>query len=105
MAISKGDTIPEATFMYVPWTPELEDGAACGAPAKINTHKEFKGKKVVIIAVPGAYTPTWCVICDLRLWWIRIRVSQSGHAELSFAPSLSHVNHIPPFVKQAAAVS
>ncbi|PWN50607.1 Redoxin-domain-containing protein [Violaceomyces palustris] len=69
-AISKGDTIPNTTFTYVPWTPELEGGKACGAPTKIQTHDEFKGKKVVIVSVPGAYTPT------------------------------CHVNHIPPFIQK-----
>ncbi|EST05234.1 Redoxin [Kalmanozyma brasiliensis GHG001] len=68
--ISKGDQIPNSTFMYVPYTPELADGAACGAPTKVQTHEAFKGKKVVIVAVPGAYTPT------------------------------CHVNHIPPYIKQ-----
>ncbi|CDS00459.1 hypothetical protein [Sporisorium scitamineum] len=72
-AISKGEQIPNTTFMYVPWAPELADGTACGAPTKVQTHEAFKGKKVVIVAVPGAYTPT------------------------------CHVNHIPPYIKQAEA--
>ncbi|ETS62125.1 hypothetical protein PaG_03686 [Moesziomyces aphidis] len=71
--ISKGEQIPNSTFMYVPFTSELADGTACGAPTKVQTHEAFKGKKVVIIAVPGAYTPT------------------------------CHVNHIPPFIKQVDA--
>ncbi len=54
--ISKGEQIPNSTFMYVPFTSELADGTACGAPTKVQTHEAFKGKKVVIIAVPGAYT-------------------------------------------------
>ncbi|EPQ27472.1 uncharacterized protein PFL1_05010 [Pseudozyma flocculosa PF-1] len=70
MTISKGDTIPNATFAYVPWSPELDDGTACGVPTKFQTHDEFKGKKVVIISVPGAYTPT------------------------------CHVRHIPPFLEK-----
>ncbi|KAJ1026494.1 hypothetical protein NDA13_003873 [Ustilago tritici] len=70
-AISKGEQIPNTTFTYVPWSPELADGTACGAPTKIQTHEAFKGKKVVIVAVPGAYTPT------------------------------CHVNHIPPYIKHA----
>lgn len=55
-AISKGEQIPNTTFMYVPWAPELADGTACGVPTKIQTHDAFKGKKVVIVSVPGAYT-------------------------------------------------
>jgi len=41
MAVSVGDTIPDATLQTVPWTPELEDGAACGVPQKIQTHKDW----------------------------------------------------------------
>ncbi|KDQ16701.1 hypothetical protein BOTBODRAFT_156630 [Botryobasidium botryosum FD-172 SS1] len=52
-----GDTIPSATFAYIPYTPELEDIAACGAPSKLSTDS-WKGKKVVLFAVPGAFTPT-----------------------------------------------
>jgi peroxiredoxin len=48
MAISKGDKIPSATF-----TTMGEDG-----PMPIDTDAIFKGKKVVLFAVPGAYTPT-----------------------------------------------
>nr|UOP57016.1 putative thioredoxin-dependent peroxidase [Thecaphora frezii] len=70
MTISTGETIPNTTFSYVPWAPELDDGTACGVPTKVQTHDEFKGKKVVVVAVPGAYTPT------------------------------CHVRHIPPFVEQ-----
>ena len=28
MSLSVGDTIPEGTFKYVPYTPELEDGVS-----------------------------------------------------------------------------
>ncbi|PWY99480.1 Redoxin-domain-containing protein [Testicularia cyperi] len=69
-AINKGDEIPNSTFMYVPYTPELDDGTACGVPTKVQTHEALKGKKVVIVSVPGAYTPT------------------------------CHVNHIPPYIQQ-----
>ncbi|KAG8690623.1 hypothetical protein FRC08_010472 [Ceratobasidium sp. 394] len=55
--IQVGETIPEGTFFTVYYTPELDDGAACGVPSKLNTN-EWKGKKVVLFAVPGAFTPT-----------------------------------------------
>ncbi|KAF8885392.1 peroxiredoxin [Gymnopilus junonius] len=58
--VQVGDKIPDATFKYVPYTPELEDGLACG---------RWKGKKVVLFSVPGAFTPT------------------------------CHVNHLPPYLK------
>ncbi|KAF8184781.1 thioredoxin-dependent peroxidase [Pholiota molesta] len=53
----RGDTIPEGTFTYVPYSPALEDGLACGMPTALSTN-DWKGKKVVLFAVPGAFTPT-----------------------------------------------
>ncbi|KAJ8093087.1 peroxiredoxin type-2 [Marasmius tenuissimus] len=68
--IKAGDIIPEATFSYVPYSPELDSGLACGTPVQLNIHKEWKGKKVVLFAVPGAFTPT------------------------------CHVNHLPPYLER-----
>lgn len=48
MTIEAGHTLPDATFMTMG-----EDG-----PAPINSTDLFKGKRVVLFAVPGAYTPT-----------------------------------------------
>ncbi|KAK7051876.1 hypothetical protein R3P38DRAFT_3172200 [Favolaschia claudopus] len=31
---------------------------ACGVPSKLNTETEWKGKKVFLFSVPGAFTPT-----------------------------------------------
>ena len=53
--------MPNTTITYVPWSPELDTGKACGVPKAVQTHDEWKGKKVVVVAVPGAFTPTWCV--------------------------------------------
>ena len=50
MAIKVGDTLPSAEFFTL--------GAE--GPGKMTTDDVFKGKKVVLFAVPGAYTPT----CD-----------------------------------------
>jgi peroxiredoxin len=47
MTISVGDRIPEATFNV------LLDGVQA-----VTTDDVFKGKKVVLFAVPGAFTPT-----------------------------------------------
>lgn len=69
MTIQVGDTIPKGTFNYIAYTPALDDAAACGAPTQLSTD-EWKGKKVVVVSVPGAFTPT------------------------------CHVNHLPPFIKQ-----
>jgi len=47
MSIQIGDKIPQATLNY------LKDGVQA-----INTDELFAGKKVVLFAVPGAFTPT-----------------------------------------------
>lgn len=47
MSIQIGDKIPQATLNY------LKDGVQA-----INTDELFAGKKVVLFALPGAFTPT-----------------------------------------------
>jgi cytochrome c peroxidase len=48
MAISQGDTLPDANL--------IELGA--DGPAPVSLADKTKGRKVVIFAVPGAFTPT-----------------------------------------------
>jgi peroxiredoxin len=48
MTIKVGDRLPAATFT----TPGPE------GPQQVTTDQVFKGKKVVLFAVPGAFTPT-----------------------------------------------
>ena len=48
MTIKVGDRLPSATFMTM--TPD--------GPKPQTTDEIFKGKKVVLFAVPGAFTPT-----------------------------------------------
>jgi glutaredoxin/glutathione-dependent peroxiredoxin len=48
MALNNGDPIPAATFMTMG-----EKG-----PQPITTDEIFKGKKVILVSVPGAFTPT-----------------------------------------------
>ncbi|MGJ8545927.1 MAG: peroxiredoxin [Sulfitobacter sp.] len=48
MTISQGDTLPDATL--------VEMGAE--GPAQVKISEKLKGRKVVIFAVPGAFTPT-----------------------------------------------
>ncbi|KAK3939429.1 Redoxin [Diplogelasinospora grovesii] len=56
--LNAGDSFPEGvTFTYVPPTGDL-DVTACGLGVKYDASKEFKDKKVVLVAVPGAFTPT-----------------------------------------------
>jgi peroxiredoxin len=48
MTIKVGDKVPEATFM------QMTDKG----PAPVSSDELFKGKKVVVFALPGAFTPT-----------------------------------------------
>lgn len=48
MTIEAGNTVPDATFMTMG-----DDG-----PAPMASRDLFSGKRVVLFAVPGAYTPT-----------------------------------------------
>ena len=48
MAIQEGDRLPEATLHV------MQDGR----PSAVTTGELFGGKKVVLFAVPGAFTPT-----------------------------------------------
>lgn len=48
MTISKGDKLPSATFVKM-----TENG-----PEQVDSESFFKGRKVAIFSVPGAFTPT-----------------------------------------------
>lgn len=48
MTIKVGDKVPSATLM------QMKDGA----PRPVKTDELFAGKKVVLFALPGAFTPT-----------------------------------------------
>jgi peroxiredoxin len=48
MTIKTGDKIPSATLMQMKG----------GAPQPVKTDEFFSGKKVVVFALPGAFTPT-----------------------------------------------
>lgn len=54
MQIGLGDRLPAGTLH----TLELAAGACAGPPARLETAQVFAGKTVVVVAVPGAYTPT-----------------------------------------------
>ncbi len=48
MAIQVGDTVPSGTLNHM----------TANGPEQISTDELFKGKKVVVFALPGAFTPT-----------------------------------------------
>jgi peroxiredoxin len=55
MTIKVGDKVPDATLMEF---HEVEkDGCSIG-PNPVKAHDLFKGKKVVLFGLPGAFTPT-----------------------------------------------
>ncbi|TQS33089.1 hypothetical protein Golomagni_06579 [Golovinomyces magnicellulatus] len=59
MSLKAGDSFPEGVeFTYIAPSPENKEITACGLPQKYDASKEFQNKKVVLVAVPGAFTPT-----------------------------------------------
>ncbi|TIB87451.1 peroxiredoxin [Wallemia mellicola] len=72
MVANIGDVIPDAKFKYIPYAEESID--VCGVPVTLNAHSEWKNKKVVIISVPGAFTPS------------------------------CHMKHLPPFIEKAQEI-
>jgi peroxiredoxin len=55
MAIKVGDQLPEARLSE--YMDVATEGCSLG-PNKVMVHEQTKGKKIVIFAVPGAFTPT-----------------------------------------------
>jgi glutaredoxin/glutathione-dependent peroxiredoxin len=54
MTIKIGESLPDATLFE-----STEFGEACPvSPAKVSVSEAVKGKRIVIFALPGAYTPT-----------------------------------------------
>lgn len=62
MPAAKGDTIPNTKFSYIQWTEEIGAGKSCGIPQTFMSHERWAGKKVVIVSLPGAFTP----VCTLQ---------------------------------------
>ncbi|KAJ1944198.1 hypothetical protein GGF37_002310 [Kickxella alabastrina] len=56
MTIKAGDEFPQVQLKYIPFNAANPD--ACLSPQVLDTKKDFAGKKVVVVGVPGAFTPT-----------------------------------------------
>ncbi|EEH06313.1 allergen Asp F3 [Histoplasma capsulatum G186AR] len=57
--LKAGDSFPaDVKFSYIPWSEEKGDITACGVPRTYDASKEWADKKVVLFAVPGAFTPS-----------------------------------------------
>ncbi|KAK4500409.1 hypothetical protein PRZ48_008598 [Zasmidium cellare] len=57
--LKAGETFPEGVkFKYIPWTTATADTKVCGFPVTYDATKEFANKKVVLVSLPGAFTPT-----------------------------------------------
>ena len=66
MSIEVGKPFPNTTFNYVQYIPESADVTACGRPGPLNTEKEWAGKTVVLVGVPGAFTRKFLSLCDME---------------------------------------
>ncbi|KAF6233065.1 hypothetical protein HO173_008609 [Letharia columbiana] len=61
-ALRAGDEFPKGIhFSWVPYTEEKETITSCGIPQTYNASKKFADRKVVLCAVPGAFTPGYSV--------------------------------------------
>ncbi|MCJ1237560.1 Peroxiredoxin Asp f3 [Varicellaria rhodocarpa] len=58
-ALKVGDSFPaDVVFNYVPYQEGKEALTSCGVPGPYNASKEWADKKAVLVAVPGAFTPS-----------------------------------------------
>ncbi|KAJ5952888.1 Redoxin [Penicillium vulpinum] len=53
-----GDAFPQdVVFSYIPWSEEAGEITSCGIPINYYASKEWADKKVILFALPGAFTP------------------------------------------------
>ncbi|CAL5869053.1 uncharacterized protein PFLUO_LOCUS3281 [Penicillium psychrofluorescens] len=53
-----GDSFPkDVVFSYIPWSEESGEITSCGIPINYHASKEWADKKVIVFALPGAFTP------------------------------------------------
>ncbi|KAI9470206.1 peroxiredoxin type-2 [Coemansia sp. RSA 989] len=79
MAIKEGDTFPQVQLKYIPF--DAADPNACKSPQILNTKNDFAGKKVVVVGVPGAFSPT-CSIQHLPAYVSKIKELKAKGVDL-----------------------
>ncbi|KAJ6113284.1 Redoxin [Penicillium sp. IBT 18751x] len=58
MSLKAGDSFPsDVVFSYIPWSEEAGAITSCGIPINYNASAKWADKKVVLFALPGAFTP------------------------------------------------
>ncbi|KAJ5249193.1 Peroxiredoxin Pen c 3 [Penicillium chermesinum] len=58
MSLKAGDSFPDnVVFSYIPWSEESSEITSCGIPVNYFASKEWADKKVILFALPGAFTP------------------------------------------------
>jgi len=58
MSLKAGDSFPSnVVFSYIPWSEEASSINACGIPINYKASEKWADKKVVLFALPGAFTP------------------------------------------------
>ncbi|KAJ5595523.1 Peroxiredoxin Pen c 3 [Penicillium hispanicum] len=58
MSIKAGDSFPQdVVFSYIPWSEDQSGITSCGIPINYHASKEWADKKVILFALPGAFTP------------------------------------------------
>jgi alkyl hydroperoxide reductase 1 len=56
--INAGDAFPsDVVFSYIPWSEDKGEITSCGIPINYHASKEWADKKVILFALPGAFTP------------------------------------------------
>ncbi|KAK4673726.1 hypothetical protein QC763_114500 [Podospora pseudopauciseta] len=88
--LKAGDSFPpNVTFTYVPPTGDL-NVTACGIGIQYDASKEFASKKVVLVAVPGAFTPT-CQVSHVTSYLAKLDdLKAKGVDQVIFIASNDH---------------
>ncbi|KAJ2353982.1 peroxiredoxin type-2 [Coemansia erecta] len=79
MTIKVGDAFPQVQLKYIPY--DSSNPNACQSPQVLDTKTDFAGKKVVLVGVPGAFSPT-CSIQHLPAYVTKLNELKSKGVDL-----------------------